>query len=267
MEPLFEFAGYKEYLKAYLQGQPKRGAVKELAASAGCQPSYLSQVLTRPVHLTPDQAIGLSEALPLGAVEREYFLLLVDHARASTRKLRQHLEKKMRELRARNEDVGERLKRSSPMPVEKLARYYRHWLPVAVHLATSIEGLQTAEALSKRLGVAEGVVLDTLQHLLSMGLVERQGPKWVHSGVETHVDKSSPFSSLHHNNWRQLAVLSAQREQADSLHFTGVYGVAKRDLSRLRAVLLKAVEEAAKLAVASPQQTLVCLNADVFEVV
>lgn len=266
MDNVFELNDYKDFLKSFVRNQAKRGAVKELAAAAGCQSSYLSQVLSRPVHLTPDQALGISEALGLGQMEQEYFLLMVEKARASTKKLRLHLEEKMTALRAKSGDVGTRLKRSSPAPMEELALYYRHWLSIAVHLATSIAELQTPEAIAKRFSVREEIVGETLEHLLSMGLVRRQGSKWVHSGVETHVDKSSPFSSFHHGNWRQLAVLSAQKAQPDSLHFTGIYGVAKKDLARLRDVFFKAVEDAAKVAAESHQQTLVCLNADVFEV-
>jgi plasmid maintenance system antidote protein VapI len=89
---IFVFNSYKPILRQYLRAKGKRGALSRAAEALNCQRSYLSRVMNSELHLTPDQAFMLARFWKLPHQEREYFQLLVEHERASTREYKEELQ-------------------------------------------------------------------------------------------------------------------------------------------------------------------------------
>jgi uncharacterized protein (TIGR02147 family) len=250
--------------------KPRRGVVSRLAEAAGCRPSYLSQVLGSAVQLTPDQALGLAEFLGLSEAETEYWLGLVDHSRAGTPRLRKRIEIRLGTLRERHEDLTVRLRRPAPESSEDRTLYYSSWTWSAIHILTSVPRFQTLLAIAQALGLDEATTLEHLTVLERMGFVIRSQEsgvtRWKNSRTEVHVPRDSPLISLHHNNWRQMAVLRAQRRPTDSVHFTGIYAISRSDFERLKEMLRQLITEVNRVAVASPDETLICFTSDLFAV-
>jgi hypothetical protein len=88
MESIFNFQDYKAYLTARLRVGGKRGSHSLVATAIGCRPSFLSKVLYRKTHLTPEHAVALARYWKLSPREAEYFRELVQLGRAGTSELR-----------------------------------------------------------------------------------------------------------------------------------------------------------------------------------
>jgi uncharacterized protein (TIGR02147 family) len=261
------YKDYKKFLREYISGtKPQRGIISRLAQAANCQPSYLSQVLNSHVHLTPDQALAMGEFLNLSSLELDFFLLLVDHARSGSSKLKKRLESKIEEIKSKNEDLSQRLSRPKVELTENQAVYYSSWLWAALHVLVDIPQFQSTTAIAKKMRIEESAALSCLERLEQMGFIKREQGHWKHSGVEIHLPKESPLISMHHNNWRQLGVLKSQQHIESDLHFTGVYAIGAADFEKIKELILKNLMQVTKMAGTSPSEKLVCINHDFFEV-
>lgn len=261
---VFEFNDYKSFIEFQLK--KNWGEVSRLAKAAGCQRSYFSQVVHGPQHLTPDHAFGLCSYWKMSPEENEYFQLLVQKDRAATLDYRQHLERRLAELKKENENISERLERKNPLTGEKEALYFSAWYWAGIHTLTSIPEFQSVEAIADKLQISKGMVLFCLQHLEQHGLVTKKGSEWLHSRQNIHVSKASPLVTCHHNNWRQKATMHSQTGQDDGLHFTDVRSISRADYERIKNLLLDQIEKIADIAEPSKEEELVNLNLDFYKI-
>jgi uncharacterized protein (TIGR02147 family) len=274
---IWNYSDYKKYLRARSRAlNLRRGFLSRLADAAGCQPSYLSQVLNSKVQLTPDQACSIASHLELSENEATYFLALVDLARAGSPLLKQRLSKQIFDLKTRAQKISERLQRPASQIADDQIVYYSSWTYSALHILSSTREFQTVDALSERLNIDREHVLNQLKQLESMGLVINEAGRWRHSGEELHLPATSPLISMHHANWRSRALmkaqaniadqhsLPAQRLSAQGLHFSGVYAISREDVQTIREILLRAIEAANKVVGPSASEELVALTCDFF---
>lgn len=262
---VFSHTDYKAFLRERLKGP--RGEITRWAEAAGCQRSYLSRVIHEHVHLTPDQAFGLSEGLRLREAEREYFLLLVDRARCATPALTAHLDAKLADLRRAQENLALRLKRETRDDATGTElSYYSSWVWPAVHLLCSIPEAQTEAAIASRLGLSLTRVSGVLAELEARGLVRREGARYKFVAGSVHIPKASPLVSLHHNNWRQQAVLDSQDATADSVHYTMVQTLSRAAYAQIKRQMLQMIEESAAVGQAAREEELIAVCCDLFKV-
>src|SRR4051812_27474461 len=126
---LFIFTDYVEALKAQIDSLGKtRGFKTVLADAAGCNLSYLSQVLAGKTNLTPDQAFRIAHHLNWPKLHIEYFLLLVNYAQSGSIEHRRYLKVQIDALRATENTITKKVKESSHLANENLKLYYSSWL-------------------------------------------------------------------------------------------------------------------------------------------
>ena len=84
---LFEYSDYKLYLSDKIDGMPKhgRGERSKLAEALRCHLAYVSQVLKGEAQLSLEQADIINQYFDHSPDEADFFLLLVQAARAGTR--------------------------------------------------------------------------------------------------------------------------------------------------------------------------------------
>lgn len=98
---VYDVLDYKSFLnEKILAHRREKGYKSKIAKAAGFTPSFLSQILHGHSDITADQAFKLACFWSLSDAETDYFLLLVDHARACTPALRHRISAKMRALRS-----------------------------------------------------------------------------------------------------------------------------------------------------------------------
>ena len=94
---IYIFSDYRAYLRDYIQKLPKkgRGEVGQIARYLRIHSSLISQILSGSKDFSHEQAQDLTSYLGLNTLETDYFILLVQHSKAGTKKLKDYLKNKL----------------------------------------------------------------------------------------------------------------------------------------------------------------------------
>jgi uncharacterized protein (TIGR02147 family) len=266
-DSVFAFDDYRAYLRKRIESEEtSRGLITRMANAAQCQRSHLSRVISGTLHLTPDQALGLTRHWNFNDDETDYFLTLVDRDRAGSPALRARLGNRLQASRRKQEDLTKRLKRMEVIPTGIDSTYYSAWYWSAIHILVSIPEFQTIEAISRRLALPDLMVKNCLEALEQQGLVKNSGKNWKIGSASIHLPRNTPVIGVHHNNWRQRAVMDAVQPGSDGVHYTVVQSLSVRDFEKLKAMMLRWIDEYAAVASPSQEQELICFACDLFRV-
>jgi uncharacterized protein (TIGR02147 family) len=267
MASIYEHTDYKAYLRALIKKSEERGFSTRLAEAAGCQKSYFSSSLSGKSHLLPEHIHGIANYLKLPSEEVDYFILILDYQRANGPTYRKFVLNKIHEKQNAWKDISNRLKRNSLVPTQddaNVQNYYSHYLYAVLHIAVSIPQLQTTKSLSQYLALPENVIQNYLLQLEMMGLVQKSESKWSWKSGDLHLSKDSPWIQTHHNNWRLQAMTNATLRHPESLHFSSVQSLSRKDLEALRYQMLRWIEEYRNTTGPSDPEELICFNLDLF---
>ena len=243
-----------------------RGYKTQLALAAGCQKSFLSQVLHSHIHLTPDHAMGLTVFWGLLPDERDYFLELVQKDRASSRSLKELSASRLQEIRRRNQDLATRFQKTKPIEEAQQALYYSSWHWSAIHIMLTIPVFSYSHAIASRLLLPEAFVIQCLENLQQMRLVVKQGKKWRVTQNDIHLPQDSPLTAMNHGNWRNRAVADAQMRSPGNVHYTALHSLSRKDFDVIKGILLSALDKSRQIVKPSSEEELACICVDWFSV-
>ncbi|MBY0371383.1 DUF4423 domain-containing protein [bacterium] len=269
MQSVYEADHFLDFLHGRIDSNREtRGYQSRLSEAAGCQRSFLSQVLHSSVLPTPDHALGMCSFWNLDTEETEYFLNLVQHARAQSPLLRKHLEKGLRDAKSRQRDIATRVKRPSPtLSHDALTEYYSAWYYAAIHIAAGLKRHVTAEFLSERLSLPLSVVTRVLKFLNGQGLVVQAGNRWQVTVSHLHLPKSSLLTRTNHLNWRQKAMDATHVGEDQGLRYSLVFSASRKDVEKIEKKILELIEETRKTIESSGEEDLVCFLCDYFPLI
>lgn len=168
---VYEFESYKTIMAAFLTGEGQRGQLSRASELLRCQPSFLSRSITKEIHITPDQAFMLTQFWQLNDNESAYFQSLVEWERASEPSYKDHLLKKIKELKKNHESLQSRTKKADFELSEQQSIYFSSWIWSAIHFLVCISEYQTVSRISSRLGLSEDLVLYYLEGLKAFGFI------------------------------------------------------------------------------------------------
>lgn len=262
---LFEYISYKSYLRDLIRGRERqRGYQAGLARAAGCQPSYLSQVLGGKADLLPEHGVGIAAHIELNELEADYFFLLLNLGRAKSKMLKDFIEKRLSRIRETTKTV---LVRSSDIQIaskEIELFYYTSWYWSAVHIATSIEVLQTASALADHFRLPLEKIREILKRLEDCQLVRSENERWIYQNSAGYLIRDSIMTELNHTHWRSKAVSDIQTDTGESLHYTGLFSMSKDDVAKLREFFIDVIDRTRQLVLPSHPEMLQCILIDSF---
>lgn len=261
---VFEFSDYKEFLRTRLK--ESWGLISKVAEAADCQRAYLSRVLNDTVHITPDHAFGISRFFKMSPTESEYFMALVEFARATTDHYREFIEKKILGLRRQHQNLSRKMRFEPLESHEVQARYYSSWHWSAIHVLVAIPQFQTAEAIAHRLQLPMSLVYSVLEGLAKNGFVRTERGRWLPSTYVMPLSKESPFITYHHNNWRTRAVQSSQIKNEEGVHLTIVQSMSKEATREIKELIFDLVDESARVVNGSESESVMCTNIDFFNI-
>lgn len=266
-ESVFKFADYKAYVRGRVEAREEmgRGQYRAMAKHLRVHPSLLSHVLRGPKNLTPEQACAVAEFLALGDLETDYLVALVDRARAGSASLERALDRRLKILRERHQQIEHRLPASKTLSLKQQATFYSQWYFSAVRLAASLDELATAESIARRLQLPVDVVERALAFLLSARLVTREGTRYVVATKRTHLGASSPLAAVHHRTWRTKAMAMYDHIKPSDFVFTSVIALSAQDVSKVRELLSQSVTNVANIVTPSASETLATFNVDFIE--
>ena len=268
MKELFDYHDYKTYLLAYLAHQPGkgRGIRSKMAEELGCRVAYVSQVLNNDAHFSLEQGEALNLFLNHTVDESEFFLLLLQMSRAGSVALRKRLRQQMQRALDKRSVLKERFDIKTTVNIEDQARYYGNWYYAAIHILTTIPEFQSKQAMARELGLPEVKVAEAVDFLVSIGVVKSERGRLVPGISRLFLGNDSPFINKHHINWRLRAIDSLDRDRASDLHLSTVVSLSKHDVSVIREILIRGIEDARRVIKASPEEEMHCLSVDLFRV-
>ncbi len=263
---LFDFTDYQAYLKEALPTHGKdRGARVRLADSLGIQKGFISSVLYGNADFSLEQSYRVSQFLGHTQDEREFFLLLVQMARAGSKDLREHFKTKIDEILTRRREIRERIAIQAKLSEMDQLLYYSSWHYTAVHMCLRVPALQTASAMAQYLGLPVEQISRVLEFFIKTGLAEQQGNHFIAGPTRIHIGSDSPFVSKHHTNWRMQAIAALDRVGGGDLHYSLVMSISKDAAEKIREILLSAVQAAEPVIRDAKDEGVFTLAMDLFE--
>lgn len=262
---VFDFQDYKKYLREVIEKNSARGFQARMAEAVSVQSSFLSRVLQKDTHLTPEQAIKLNGFLGHSSEEAQFFILLNLYARAGSIELREHFRVQMKQKIAQRLTVKNRVSTDRQLSMEEQSRYYSAWYYAAIRVALGVPELQSKESLAQKFALPASTVSEVLEFLIACGMVEKKGNKYVATTHHLHLGNDSALIAQLHTNWRIRAISSFQQEGPRDLHYSNVMTISREDALKVKSLLVNYIEELRKR-IAPSQDEIVCtLGLDFFE--
>jgi len=125
--------------------------------------------------------------------------------------------------------------------------------------ATAIP-LRIAEALA----IPPQKVAEVVRFLISTGLIVEKIGRLAMGPASIHLGSDSSMISKHHTNWRMRAIQSLDVPRAIDLHYSSVVSLAASDVPRVRAALVRALEEVRAIVKPSPEEEVYAYSLDLF---
>ncbi|MCB9072563.1 MAG: TIGR02147 family protein [Bdellovibrionaceae bacterium] len=262
---IFEFNSYIDVVRYQMkENSSVRGYQSRLAEAAGVHSSFLSRVLTESVHLTPDQAAYLASFWRLTELEADYFLGLVNLARAGSPVLRKAIERQIIELKQKNEDIAGRLKKTKKITNEG-GMYYSSWHYSAIHMLAMIPQFNSIQGIAERLGLTEATVISAFALLEELGLVERHGSSWKVRERDIHLPNHASWAPVYHSLWRQRSAYRALDRRDEDLRFTALHSLSYDDFQRIKEEIRFVIEKIRNIAAPSKEEDVFVLHIDTYK--
>lgn len=257
---------YQAFLKDWLKTQPKagHGIARQLAASINVSTALISQILHGTRHFQPEQALQTAEYLQLPPLERDYFLLLVQRQRSGDHKYVRYADERLAEIRAKANQLKERLIPDTKISEEIKARYFSHWMYSALRLATDLPNKNTAPSLARFLKLPLEQVRGALEFLVNHGFCSEHDGRYSMSTSTVLLDSNSPWVLTRQIQWRQKAFGFMDSPDSKNLFYTGQFVISEEDASFYRERMLQLIQEFASRARESKSENFFCLNLDWF---
>lgn len=269
MKEIFDFQDYRDYLKAWIDNRPEgsRGQRSELAKAIGGPVSHISQVLSGISNLSFEQAEELNSFLGHSTDEAEFFLQLLQLARAGTPKLKARVNEQIKRIREKRHFLKDRLAVKASISSENQAQFYSTWLNAAIHVALTVDRLRSKEALAEYFNLSLTQISEMLEFMMGIGLVTHENGQYLPGQARMHLGADSPVISKHHINWRLRAMqsLDVQKKNED-LHYSSVVSISKEDSQVIKSMLVSAIEKAKITIRESPAEELYSFCLDFFKV-
>ncbi len=255
-------ANYRAALRSYVN--EIRGNLTSLANAAKCQPSYLLRIINENSHLTPDQAFRVCGHMRLSGKEQEYFLILVEHARAADAEFKRHLQAKLDHLLEEHNNLKDLVKRDSVDDSQTLLEYHRDWRISFLHFLTACRDFRSLESLARRLHLGFEELNQLLMPLVAHGLIELKGNFCRYRSGTGHIPAGSPVLPVFLTNWRLLAAQRSAFKSEKAVFYSNLQTIGRDDVQKLIALAKQFIQKSKILCDDSASEDVIAVNLDVF---
>jgi uncharacterized protein (TIGR02147 family) len=263
---VFDYRDYKAYLHDWIEAKPSRGRGEKtrMAEHIRCHSAYIAHVLGGDAHFSLEQASDLSAYLGHRKDEQHFFLCLVQLARAANDTYREYVQTEIRKILETRLNLKDRLHYKAVLSEIDQSIYYSAWYYSAIYALISVPKFQAPDAIARELRLPASKVTEVLDFLTSCGLAKIEKGKYRIGKTSLHLGNDSPMISKHHVNWRMRAIQSLDVPHSRDLHYSSVVSLSEKDIPKVRAILVKAIEEVRSIVRDSPEEKVCAYSVDLF---
>jgi len=265
---IFSYSNYKGFVVDRIHSMPKRGRgeLQRIGKELRMHSSRVSHIFSGDIDLTLEQGGALCKYWGLSQLEAEYFIVLVQFARAGSKELKEILSAQAKGLRERASKLENRVVRDKLLSENEKAIFYSSWMYSGLRLASSVQELQTVDAMAQHFELPRDTVREILDFLVGAGLCSESNGRYQMLIKRTHLEASSILARNQHAHWRLKALARFQKLSERELAYTCPISINHSDQKALRELLVQTIETFLKTVTASePPDLLACLNIDFFE--
>lgn len=266
---IFEVHEYKSYVRERIKGMATagRGEYRRIAAALRMQPTSISQIFSGEKDLTLEQAAKLCKHWQLLRQEADYFLNLVELARAESPELKEIILARISFLRAQAQSLVNRIHNPQVLSEADKNKFYSKWYYSAISLLAEVDGFNSLDPISQRLNLPRQTASEAIHFLISSGLLAGDESSLKAGTNRTHLEESSPLVTRHHTNWRLKCIENFEKvNRRRDLLFSGPLTISDEDAEAVRSILVNTIEKILKVTHSSKSETLRCLNIDWIDV-
>lgn len=259
---------YRSVLRKWVTERPNRGRgeLKAMAEKLGVPSPVFSQMLSGSRELTEDHAYLLCEHMGFSDLQQEYFLCLVQIARAAHPQYIEHLKKKRQQIRDHALAISAAEEEKQTLNEKDQAEFYSSWIYAAIHLFCDMNPKGTNfEEIQKEFNLPKDRLTQILDFLIRVRLLEIKSGNYKTGPIVILVD-DSPFIYRHHSNWRLRAMERSANLRPNELMLTAPLAISEKDFWKLREKMLGFIGEVQTTIEDTQAEKLVCFNMDLFEV-
>ena len=258
---LFELTNFRPYVQGWAKTRG-RGEFRRISAALNMHTTLVSQILNGKKCFTEEQASQLCIYMGLNPLETDYFVKLIQYERAGTENLKKLCHRHLSQIQKEATEIKSRVPDTKELSHHDRAIFYSSWIYSLTRLLTGIPKFQTTEAISIRLNLPISKVQEILDFLVSRGLCVEDNGRYKRTERNTHIEASSPLSIRHHQNWRTKSLHLLEQIGSEDLVFTAPISLAKKDIPKVRSILLETISEISKLVEKSPSEECIYLGID-----
>jgi uncharacterized protein (TIGR02147 family) len=259
----YDFTNYKSYLDETLG---ERGRKSEFCRAIKCHPSFLSQVLKGAPHLSMEQGILASEFLEHSDLESSYFMVLLQYARAGSKKLEDFYMEQIQKMRTQRQKIASIVRRDRDLQEAEKLTYYSSWTYAFAHVLLSLSSNDQIGLVADKLRLSRKDAEALLRFLIEAGLVTEKNERFTVTSNRIHLGNDSPAVLQHHRNFRTRTLFELETRKPDSIHFSSVICLSARDAEKLKSLILKFIADQEEILKPSPEETARCLCIDYYAV-
>lgn len=265
---VFSYLDYKTFLKAAGESRLSghRGFRSRLAETLDCQNAYISQVLNTDANFSLEQALKISAFLRLKENETDYFILLVQYARAGTKELSIYFKRDIEKAREQYLNIKNRVPEARTLAPEDQNIYYSSWIYSSIHILVTIPNFNTVKKIATSLSLDENTVGSAVMFLLSTGLLVEKKEILAPGPTQIHLEKHSPHINKHHSNWRISAIhsLSSKNSKSSDIHYSTVSSLSRSDVEVLKNQFIAMIQTYVETVRPSKEEALYNFNLDFY---
>lgn len=230
-----EMQSYRDILKTELRRRSSARAdygQNAFARDAGIAPSRLSEIFNFKQGLSKKTAIKVSENLALGKTQREFFVTSVEFEHGRSKQVRELAEIKLKAL-----DVSAQFNKVD----EDSFKLISEWYHMAILELTNLKDFKFSyDAISEKLNVKKGTIVESIERLERLGLVKIIGDKLVPTNDYRKVNTNYPSAAIKqfHTQFIKKAEKSIyKQEMKNREHGTLLKAINKADLPKAQELI------------------------------